>query len=381
MTQGESLLEVTDVSHRYATANKRPGAGHWALTDVSLKLRPEETLGVIGETGSGKSTIGMIAVGQIAPTQGEVVLNGKPFAEAWEPGRVQMVFQDPVSSLDPRMSVQDILTEPLRAAGIGTPAEQRERARALIERVGLNPEHLGRRRAEFSGGQCQRIAIARAIITQPDFVVLDEPTSSLDVIVQAKILNLLQDIKDEFKTAFIFISHNLAVVEAVADRVVVLYRGHVVEEGPADEVFASPSHPYTQNLARAILGIRDVLERDSILGEAAAPKLDAAPPSRGCIYAPLCPLREAVCEQTAPSLAPIGRGRSVSCHVAARGEAGVAEARANGTQAAAGGASGAKTGASGAGAGASETGPDASGAGAEAPEEEVQAPRSGGRRS
>lgn len=325
MTDVRSLLEIKDVSHRYATASKRAGAGHLAVTDVSLQLRPEETLGVIGETGSGKSTIGMIAVGQITPTQGEVMLDGKRFADAWQPGRVQMVFQDPVSSLDPRMTVRDILTEPLRAAGIGTAAEQQDRARELLVRVGLKPEHLDRRRAEFSGGQCQRIAIARAIITEPDFVVLDEPTSSLDVIVQAKILNLLQDLKDEFKTAFIFISHNLAVVEAVADRVVVLYRGHVVEEGPADAVLTRPSHPYTQSLARAILGIRDVLERESILSEGGAPKLDAAPVTEGCIYAPLCPVREAICNRVAPGVADIGDGRSVSCHVAARSEAPVGE--------------------------------------------------------
>ena len=330
MTPDARLLDIRGVSHRYETTNRRTATGHWALRDVRLQLRPEETLGIIGETGSGKSTIGMIAVGQIAPTQGEVMLNDQPFAEAWRPGRVQMVFQDPVSSLDPRMTVQDILTEPLRAAGLGTPTEQRQRARDLIVRVGMKPEHLERRRSEFSGGQCQRIAIARAIITQPDFVVLDEPTSSLDVIVQAKILNLLQDIKEEFKTAFIFISHNLAVVEAVADRVVVLYRGHVVEEGPADAVLASPSHPYTQSLARAILGIHDVLERDRILAVAGAPKVDVPPAATGCIYAPLCPLKESVCEGATPDLTPMGGERSVSCHVAARTAGPTSEATAPG---------------------------------------------------
>ncbi|MCL6594930.1 MAG: ATP-binding cassette domain-containing protein [Firmicutes bacterium] len=311
------VLSLRGISHAFG-GRGREGAV-WALRDVDLTVAGGETVGVVGESGSGKSTLGLVAAGLVRPTAGEVRFEGRPLDPARLSGRVQMVFQDPVSSLDPRMTVEEILLEPLAALGRGRREEWRERAVALLERVGLGREHLPRRPGQFSGGQCQRIAIARAMITRPPCVILDEPTSSLDVIVQARVLHLLEDLKEEFGTAYVFISHNLAVVEAVADRIVVLYRGRVVESGPTSAILAAPLHPYTRALAAAVLDVDSWRRREAPTppaGETAASPT-VPPPEHGCAYAPRCPLAVDACRTAVPALVPTRDGRRVACHVLA----------------------------------------------------------------
>jgi len=317
------VLSLAGVSHRYA--GRRGGGPVWALRDVDLELMAGETVGIVGESGSGKTTLGMVATGQARPATGSVRVLGEAWSAARHAGHVQMVFQDPLSSLDPRMRVEDILLEPFLARGEGTRAAGRDRAVALLERVGLGAEHLSRRRAQFSGGQCQRIAIARAMITRPSVVVLDEPTSSLDVIVQARVLNLLRDFQEDFGTAYLFITHNLAVVEAMADRVAVLYRGRVVEQGVTREVLDRPVHPYTRALAAAVFDVDAWRHRDEAgeledagweVAAGGHPRRGDAAPD-GCAYADRCPLRTNGCDTDVPALVGMADGRAVACHVLA----------------------------------------------------------------
>lgn len=323
----KSVLTLSNVRHRFTVrgrAGKKPGE-LWAVDSVDLSVGRGETVGIVGESGSGKSTLGLIAAGLLHPTEGTVQLDGLPFKSGFKPGRVQMVFQDPISSLDPRMRIESILSEPMRAEGKLSKHEQRERMSDLLLRVGLQPEHLGRRRTQLSGGQCQRAAIARAMTTRPDLVVLDEPTSSLDVIVQARILNLLVDLQEQYGSGYLFISHNLRVVEAVSHRVLVLYQGHVVEEGQTATVLAAPQHPYTRALEAAAPDLLPALQ---------ASTLDLPPAERserqesaGCPYAPRCPLALPICWEQRPPLLSRRDGHRVACHVV-NSDKGVEEAAA-----------------------------------------------------
>ena len=243
----------------------------YAVRDVSLAIAPGETLGIVGESGSGKSTLGRMAVGLLEPSKGEVLIDGKSLYDrkahgnyasfrASLAGKLQMVFQDPYSSLNPRMRIGESVAEPLRCSRAwweasperpgGAPSEAGIRARVLtmLERVGLDGSAARRYPHEFSGGQRQRIAIARALITQPAFVVCDEPTSSLDASVQSQVLNLLRDMQEELGLTYCFISHDLAVVRHMSDRVAVMHKGLLVEEGPAESLFTQPRHPYTRLL-------------------------------------------------------------------------------------------------------------------------------------
>lgn len=322
-------LRLEHISVRFALRRLQRSAGERevvALSDVNLSVPRGGTIGIVGESGSGKTTLGLVAVQELRPTSGRIYLGDEAVTRGVRPGRIQMVFQDPVSSLDPRMRVEDILREPLEAMGSReTPSEMRARMVSLMEHVGLREEHLSRRRSQFSGGQCQRIAIARAMITRPEVVILDEPTSSLDVIVQARVLALLEDFQDEYGTAYMFISHNLAVVEAISDTVMVLYRGHVVEEGPTEAILRDPLHPYTRALADAVLDTDAWRDRDrfatqpssidTVGVEAAVGVRGAA--RRGCIYAARCPLRVDVCTETEPRPTRTPDGRLVACHVTA----------------------------------------------------------------
>ena len=255
------LLQVTDLVREYTLPREHlfrpPGKVH-ALNGVNFSIAAGRSLGIVGESGSGKSTLARLVMALDAPTSGTVELLGRNLhqlpAEQLRQARrdFQMVFQDPYGSLDPRQTVERIVTEPLQAQGQTTRAEQREQAAQVLSQVGLRTNDLGKYPHEFSGGQRQRIAIARALITRPRLIVADEPVSALDVSVQAQVLNLMQDLQQQFGITYMLISHDLAVVNYLCDEVVVLYRGRIVERGSPGELFRNAQHPYTQSLVGAV---------------------------------------------------------------------------------------------------------------------------------
>jgi peptide/nickel transport system ATP-binding protein len=255
------LLQVTDLVREYTLPREhlfRPPGTVQALNGVSFSIAAGRSLGVVGESGSGKSTLARLVMALDAPTAGTVELLGRNLhqlpAEQLRQARrdFQMVFQDPYGSLDPRQTVERIVTEPLQAQGQTTRAEQREQAAQVLSQVGLRTNDLGKYPHEFSGGQRQRIAIARALITRPRLIVADEPVSALDVSVQAQVLNLMQDLQQQFGITYMLISHDLAVVNHLCDEVVVLYQGRIVERGSPGELFRNAQHPYTQSLVGAV---------------------------------------------------------------------------------------------------------------------------------
>ena len=255
------LLQVTDLVREYTLPREhlfRPPGTVQALNGVSFSIAAGRSLGVVGESGSGKSTLARLVMALDAPTAGTVELLGRNLhqlpAEQLRQARrdFQMVFQDPYGSLDPRQTVERIVTEPLQAQSQTTRAEQREQAAQVLSQVGLRTNDLGKYPHEFSGGQRQRIAIARALITRPRLIVADEPVSALDVSVQAQVLNLMQDLQQQFGITYMLISHDLAVVNHLCDEVVVLYQGRIVERGSPGELFRNAQHPYTQSLVGAV---------------------------------------------------------------------------------------------------------------------------------
>ncbi|HVJ54344.1 MAG TPA: oligopeptide/dipeptide ABC transporter ATP-binding protein [Aliidongia sp.] len=284
-----------------------------AVDAVSLAIGEGETLALVGESGSGKSTLGQMVAGLRAPTLGSLRFRGGPFATKAARRAIQLVFQDPFSALDPRMPVSSLIAEPLVIQGIGTQAERRTRAALLVEQVGLPRDSLNRYPHEFSGGQRQRIAIARALAPEPALIVADEPLSALDVSIQSQILNLLKSIQEERRLSYLFISHDLGVVNHLADRVAVLYLGKLVELAPRAELFARPSHPYTQALLDAVPRIGRARRRQVALsGEMPSP---LAPPP-GCVFHTRCPKAQAICRAEIPLLAPApGRpDQLAACH-------------------------------------------------------------------
>jgi peptide/nickel transport system ATP-binding protein len=259
------LLVVEDLVKQYRLPREKllePGPLVHALQGLSFTLPRGRSLGVVGESGSGKSTLARLVMALEAPSAGRVVLDGEdlhrlpPAALRRAREKLQMVFQDPYGSLDPRRTVLQTVSEPLRMLHGASAAEQRERAGQVLDAVGLRAADLGKYPHEFSGGQRQRIAIARALITRPQLIVADEPVSALDVSVQAQVLNLMQDLQDQFGLAFLFISHDLAVVNLVCDEVIVLYQGRIVERGAPDRLFRAAEHPYTRTLLAAVPGAR-----------------------------------------------------------------------------------------------------------------------------
>ena len=315
------LLQATDLARHYKVRRGllRGSSLVRALDGVSFTLEAQRTLAVVGESGCGKSTLARQLVLVERPTRGTLAIEGNDVAKADKATlaamrpRVQMVFQNPYASLNPRQTIRATLAEPLKLNTPLTAAEREERIAAMAARVGLKPEHLARYPHMFSGGQRQRIAIARAMMLKPRIVVADEPTSALDVSIQAQILNLFMDLKDEFGTGFVFISHNLAVVEHVAHDVLVMYFGRVVERGPKARVFGEPLHPYTQALISATPALKaaDRRVRIAIHGEPPSP---LAPPP-GCAFASRCPRVEARCKVDVPALREV-EGRQVACHLA-----------------------------------------------------------------
>ncbi len=319
------LLAVTDLVKTFDVSppflermiSRLPQAHVKAVDGVSFDIGRGETFALVGESGSGKSTIARLVVGLLDRTGGAAVFEGVDITalDGHPQGRelrrkMQMIFQDPLASLNPRWRVKDIIAEPIRTFGLLNRDDKAITTRVgdLLERVGLSRTDAEKFPHQFSGGQRQRIAIARALSAEPDFIVCDEPTSALDVSVQAQILNLMADLQDQLGLTFLFISHNLAVVRHMADRIGVLYLGRLVETGPADAVFANPRHPYTQMLIGAVPDL-DGTSKDfeAVKGEIPNP---INPPS-GCHFHPRCPKAEARCKSEAPVLTD-----GVACHFA-----------------------------------------------------------------
>ncbi len=300
----DPLLELRDVHKHYGPVR--------ALDGVSLSVAPGETLGVVGESGCGKSTIARIALGLERATQGEVRFRGQPYPRSPRGlrgirRRVGIVFQDPYDSLDPRFTLQKVVDEPLRAHGL---PHGRARIAELLTSVGMDGARLDSFPGEYSGGQRQRIGIARALALEPELVICDEPTSALDVSVQAQILNLLLDLQRQRGLAYLFISHDLEVVRRMSDGIAVIYAGRIMEAGPTAEVTAAPRHPYTRALLEAV-PVTQPSERQR--GEAAATRELLISEPTACPFAPRCPARQEVCTRQEPPLEERD-GRWVACH-------------------------------------------------------------------
>ena len=292
-----------------------------AVDDVSLTIRRGETVGLVGESGCGKSTVGRTILRLYKPTSGRIVFDGQDISQLGDTElrplrrRMQMVFQDPFASLNPRHSVGRIVGEPLRTHGLATRREAGGRVRDLLNTVGLPPDAVGRYPHEFSGGQRQRIGLARAIALNPDFVVADEPVSALDVSIQAQIINLLEQLQEEFDLTFLFIAHDLAVVRHISDRIAVMYLGWIVEVSSAAELYDNPLHPYTISLLSAVPIPDPVVEkqRESILLAGDLPSPANPPPA--CRFHTRCPFVQPTrCRTDIPPLRKLGDGHEVACH-------------------------------------------------------------------
>ncbi|WP_417770930.1 ABC transporter ATP-binding protein [Stappia sp.] len=327
---GEPLLRLEGVSKRFVRrldaaervvnlfgGNRREEVVH-AVDDVSLAIGEGEVVGLVGESGCGKSTLGRVVAGVHGPSEGRVFWRGRDVAKLSGADRreatlkIQMIFQDPMSSLNPRMRVRDIIGEAPRVHGLIGTAEVSDYVDQMLTRVGLDPDFKTRYPHQFSGGQRQRIGIARALAVRPEFLVCDESIAALDVSIQAQVLNLFMDLKQELNLTYLFISHDLGVVEHLADRVVIMYLGRVVESAPAEELFAQPNHPYARALLDEVPRI-DARRRvfQPVKGEIPSP---LSPPP-GCHFHPRCPRAFARCKVEAPALREIAPGRLSSCHL------------------------------------------------------------------
>jgi oligopeptide transport system ATP-binding protein len=282
---------------------------------VSFDLKAGETLGVVGESGCGKSTLSRAILNLIPATHGEIVWMGKDLsgasAKQWHGVRrdIQMIFQDPLASLDPRMTVGQIIAEPLREHRRGmSKDEMNQRVREMMAKVGLREQMINRYAHEFSGGQCQRIGIARALIVEPKLIVCDEPVSALDVSIQAQIVNLLKSLQQEMKLALIFIAHDLAVVKHIADRVMVMYLGHIMELSDKHSLYAQPRHPYTRALLSAVPVPNPAIERTKVVQILSGDIPSPINPPTGCVFHTRCPIAEARCSREVPALRTLEHG-------------------------------------------------------------------------
>lgn len=320
-----SLLEVKDLVKHFKVTTGKIGSKDStvkAVDGVSFKVHEGKTLGLVGESGCGKSTTGRSFMRLIEPTSGEVLFNGKDVMkmnrkELKEFRReVQFIFQDPYASLNPRFTVGEIVGEPLLIHKMGNKAERLARVKELLEIVGLNPEHINRYPHEFSGGQRQRIGIARALALDPKLIVCDEPVSALDVSIQAQVLNLLEDLQNKLGIAYLFIAHDLSVVQHISDEIAVMYLGRIVERTNWEDLYASPYHPYTQSLLSAVPipdpEVQSQRERILLPGDPPSP-ID--PPS-GCNFHTRCPIAAEVCSVKDPEFREVAPGHFCACHFA-----------------------------------------------------------------
>jgi len=320
MPEQDTLLEVSGLKMHFPIRRGvfRRVVGHVKAVDgVSFKVQRGATLGLVGESGCGKTTVGRAILRLYDPTAGRVMfdgqavhsMQGEPLRELRQ--RMQIIFQDPYGSLNPRMTVANIVGEPLAVHDVGTKAGRHKRVCELLERVGLSERHINHYPHEFSGGQRQRIGIARALALQPDFIVCDEAVSALDVSIQAQIINLLEDLQEEMGLSYLFIAHDLAVVEHISSHVAVMYLGRIVETASRDQLYATPRHPYTQALLAAI----PRTDPDAPKGQAVLGGDVPSPvrPPRGCHFHPRCPLASEECSASTPELRELDSGHFVRC--------------------------------------------------------------------
>jgi len=292
-----------------------------AIDDISFNVKKGGTLGLVGETGSGKTTVGRTIIRLYKPTSGQIIFNGTDVSNLNENKmqkvrkEIQMIFQDPYASLDPRLTVEEIVTEPMEIHNLYTPEKRREKARELLNVIGLNPEHLNRFPHEFSGGQRQRIGLARALAVEPQFLICDEPVSALDVSIQAQIINTFEDLQEQFGLTYLFISHDIAMVKHISDDIAVMYLGRVMETAPSNEIYKHPLHPYTQALMTAVpipdpqaekKRVRILLEGD-ISSNINLPK--------GCRFRPRCKYAKKICEEIEPELKEKETNHFAACHL------------------------------------------------------------------
>ena len=320
-TGSDVLINVQNLTKHFPVRSgifQRISAWVQAVDDVSFYVKKGETLGLVGESGCGKTTLGRTVLRLVDPTHGQVYFEGEDVAsiqgDALKRVRkdMQIIFQDPFSSLDPRVPIGESIEEGLTIHGIGDRAERRERVQKVLQEVGLYPEHASRYPHEFSGGQRQRIGIARALVLQPKFVVCDEPVSALDVSIQSQVLNLLRSLQDEYGLTYLFIAHNLSVVEHISDRVAVMYLGKMVEMTTREDLYANPLHPYTLALMSAIPVPNPAMERERIILKGDVPS-PLNPPS-GCRFHPRCPVAIALCADVEPEFQEVYEGHFVACH-------------------------------------------------------------------
>ncbi|GLQ56440.1 ABC transporter ATP-binding protein [Devosia nitrariae] len=304
----EPMLAVSGLSKSFKAVK--------AVRDVTFSIPRGKTFGLVGESGSGKSTTARLVLRLVEPTDGTIRFRGRDLA-GLSPGdlrrerrHMQMIFQDPFGSLNPRMSIRDTLTEPQLVHGIGSPAEHLRTAERLLAEISMPRTALDRYPHEFSGGQRQRIAIARALSTNPELIVADEPVSALDVSVQAQVLNLLRDLQDKHGTTMLFISHDLRVVQFMCDEIAVMYLGEIVEQGPREHIYGAPAHPYTQALLASAPG-KGAGKRARLKGE--IPSAHAVP--SGCAFRTRCPSAFERCAIEKPLMRDIGNGQKAACHL------------------------------------------------------------------
>jgi peptide/nickel transport system ATP-binding protein/oligopeptide transport system ATP-binding protein len=319
----KALLEVRDLKKHFPIHKgvfSRVSGHVYAVDGVSFEIKKGETLGLVGESGCGKSTVGRTLLRLLEPTDGSIRVNGEDITHLERAAllpyrrRMQMIYQDPYASLNPRMSAGEIVGEPMIIHELGTPRERQEKVAALFERVGLRPEAIGNYPHEFSGGQRQRIGIARALALNPDLIVGDEPVSALDVSIQAQIINLLMDLQEEFNLSYLFVAHDLAVVEHISHRVAVMYLGRIVEMTDKQSLFEMPLHPYTEALLSAVpipKASARGRKRVILTGDVPSP----ISPPLGCHFHTRCPYAMPRCRVDVPALREVVPGHFASCHL------------------------------------------------------------------